>query len=213
MAPRPELDRFDRELEDLPPEVRWREWMGRVEAVIFASPEPVGRETLSLLVGQGCNLDLLIADIQEELRQRPYELVPVAGGWQHRTRPSFKKAIRAGLDQAVEGPDLSEYEAAVLAAIAWHQPITRRSIGEIFGKEVSRDLIARLRASKLIGPGPRSPQPGSPYTYVTTAGFLSYFGLNSLSDLPDMEMLQEAGLDADRQPNAAAIGMPIAASS
>ena len=51
---------FDRELADLPPELRWREWMGRVEAVIFAAAEPVTREVLARVVGKGCKLDLLI---------------------------------------------------------------------------------------------------------------------------------------------------------
>lgn len=80
---------FDAELADLPPEMRWREWMGRVEAVIFASPEPVGRDTLARVVGRDCSIDLLIDDIRDELRGRPYELVSVAGGWQHRTRKSY----------------------------------------------------------------------------------------------------------------------------
>lgn len=53
---------YDRELEDLPPELRWREWMQRVEAVIFASAEPVGRETLARVVGKDCSIDLLIDD-------------------------------------------------------------------------------------------------------------------------------------------------------
>ena len=70
---------LDLELEDLPAEMRWREWMGRVEAVIFASPAPVTREVLARVVGKGCNLDLVIDDIKEELRGRPYELVAVAG--------------------------------------------------------------------------------------------------------------------------------------
>ena len=62
---------LDTELADLPPELRWREWMGRVEAVIFASSEPVGREVLSRLVGRACSVDLLIDDIRSELRDRP----------------------------------------------------------------------------------------------------------------------------------------------
>ncbi len=56
---------WDRELDELPVAARWREWMARVEAVIFASPVPVGREVLSKLVGCGCNLDLFIDDIRE----------------------------------------------------------------------------------------------------------------------------------------------------
>jgi chromosome segregation and condensation protein ScpB len=79
---------LDRELDHLPPEARWREWMNRVEAVIFAASEPVGRETLARIVGKDCSIDLLIDDIREELRGRPYDLVAVAGGWRHLTRPS-----------------------------------------------------------------------------------------------------------------------------
>ena len=57
---------FDRELDHLPPEVRWREWMNRVEATIFAASEPIGRETLAKIVGKSCSIDLLIDDIREE---------------------------------------------------------------------------------------------------------------------------------------------------
>ena len=69
--------------------------MARVEAVIFASPEPVGRETLARVIGADCNLELLIEDIREELRARPYELVAVAGSWQYSTRSSLADAIHA----------------------------------------------------------------------------------------------------------------------
>src|SRR5690554_2392135 len=86
---------FDRELEHLPPEARWREWMLRVEAAIFAATEPVGRERLARIVGRDCSLDLLIDDIRQELRGRPYDLVAVAGGWKHLTRPTYADAIRA----------------------------------------------------------------------------------------------------------------------
>lgn len=86
---------YHRELEDLPADMRWREWMLRVEAVIFASAEPVSRETLARVVGKDCSVDLLIDDLVEELRDRPYELVAVAGGWQHRTRSRFREAISA----------------------------------------------------------------------------------------------------------------------
>ncbi|MDX3807350.1 MAG: SMC-Scp complex subunit ScpB [Bosea sp. (in: a-proteobacteria)] len=185
---------LDTELSDLPPELRWREWMGRVEAVIFASPEPVTREVLGSVVGRDCNLDLIIDDIRDELRGRPYELVAVAGGWQHRTRKNFAEAIRAAVGAGNDGKDLSQAEALILACIAYYQPITRTELSSFFGKEVSRDTIGRLRGLGFIAAGPRSPQPGAPYTYVTTKAFLSHFGLQTLRDLPDMEMLEEAGL-------------------
>jgi segregation and condensation protein B len=71
---------LDSELDDLPRELRWRVWMGRVEAVIFAAPKPVTREVLARVVGKGCNLEALIEDIRAELVGRPYELAAVAGG-------------------------------------------------------------------------------------------------------------------------------------
>jgi segregation and condensation protein B len=186
---------YDRELEDLPPELRWREWMLRVEAVIFASAEPVTRETLAQVVGKDCSIDLLIDDLREELRDRPYELVSVAGGWQHRTRVRFAETIRASTAPTRGGAAaLSEFEAMVLMVVGYFQPITRGDLSKIFGKEVSRDIIASLREAGYISSGPRSPTPGAPYTYVTTKHFLSAFGMETLRDLPDIEALEDAGL-------------------
>lgn len=186
---------YDRELEDLPPEMRWREWMMRVEAVIFASAEPINRETLARVVGKDCSIDLLIDDLREELSSRPYELVSVAGGWQHRTRPRFAETIRASSAPTRGGTAaLSEFEAMVLMAVGYFQPVTRGELSKIFGKEVSRDTIGALRGAGFIGSGPRSPSPGAPYTYVTTPHFLSAFGMETLRDLPNIEALEDAGL-------------------
>ncbi|RWB68866.1 SMC-Scp complex subunit ScpB [Mesorhizobium sp.] len=187
---------LDTELEHLPPELRWREWMGRVEAVIFAANEPVSREVLARVVGRNCNIDLVIDDIRAGLAGRPYELVSVAGGWQHRTKKVFGDVIHAAFGTAVgQGTkELSQSEALVLMCIAYFQPITRGELSSFFGKEVSRDLIGVLRAQELIASGPRSPQPGAPYSYVTTKNFLSQFGLDTLRQLPDFEALEDAGL-------------------
>ena len=82
----------------------------------------------------------------------------------------------------------------MLTAIAYFQPVTRIQIADILGKRVSRDAIAALRSFGLIATGPRSPQPGAPYTYVTTPAFLELSGLASLRDLPDLDRLEQAGL-------------------
>ncbi|WLS00711.1 SMC-Scp complex subunit ScpB [Shinella sumterensis] len=186
---------LDRELADLPPEMRWREWMLRVEAVIFASAEPVSRETLARVVGRDCSIDLLIDDLLEELRSRPYEIVAVAGGWQHRTHSRFAASILASQAPTRGGAAaLSDFEAMILMAIAYFQPITRSDLSKIFGKEISRDTIATLRNANFLASGPRSPTPGAPYTYVTTKHFLTAFGLQTLRDLPDIEALEDAGL-------------------
>jgi segregation and condensation protein B len=185
---------FDPELPDLPQEVRWREWMGRVEAAIFASAEPVPREALARLVGKDCVLDDLIADIRDELKGRPYELVFVAGGWQHRTKARFAEAIRAAAKtrEQSEAPDLTRLELLVLAAIAYRQPVTRTALSGVLGQAVSRDILARLKRIGLVSGGPRAPFPGAPLTYVTTVQFLSAFGMVTLRDLPDIEGIADS---------------------
>jgi segregation and condensation protein B len=184
---------LDTELEDLPAPARWREWMGRVEAVIFASAEPILRENLARVVGKACNLELIIDDIRDELRGRPYEIVSVAGGWSFRTKLGFGDAIRTALG-APQKVELSRSNALILMAIGYFQPITRAELSQFLGREVSRDVIAALRGEGLIAAGPRSPTPGAPYAYVTTPGFLAQFGFGSLRDLPDIEKLEDAGL-------------------
>ena len=185
---------LDRELDDLPAELRWREWMRRIEAVLFASASPVPCEDLGRVVGQGASVDLLIEDLIADLEGRSFEVARVADGWMLRTRPVYAAAIRAAADVGGQDLDLREYDIAVLSAIAYHQPITRDGLRDIFGKEISRDLIGRLHARGLIGTGPRSPRRGAPYTYVTTDQFLVAFDLESLQELPDREQLEDAGV-------------------
>jgi segregation and condensation protein B len=184
---------FDCELEDLPRELRWREWMARIEAVLFASASPVGREDLARVVGQGASVEMLIDDIQAELIGRPYELAQVAGGWMFRTRPQFAEAVKAVADLGEQPLAFTEMEMGVLCAIAYHQPIDRAGLADIFGKEVSRDLLSRLRYKDLIASGPRSPRPGAPHTFVTTETFLVTFDLQSLRDLPELELQRNEG--------------------
>ncbi len=187
---------LDRELTDLPKELRWREWMRRIEAVLFASASPVPRADLARIVGQGASVDLLVEDLAADLDGRAFEIAMVAGGWMFRTRTAYAPAIRAAADVGDQLLDLNDFDVAILAAIAYHQPITRDGLKDIFGKEISRDLIGRLHAHGLIGTGPRAPRRGAPYTFVTTDAFLAAFGMESLRDLPDAEQLNDAGLAA-----------------
>ena len=188
---------FDPDLAELPEPARWREWMGRVEAAIFCARDPVPRETLARLVGPRCNLDDLIADIADELRARPYELVFVAGGYQLRTKPRFADAIRAASSgdlRAAGAPELTPTELLAVTAIAYLQPATRADVSRLAGKEISRDVIGRLKRFDLIDGALRAPEPGAPFAYVTTKKFLEVFGLATLRDLPDIERLEDEGL-------------------
>jgi segregation and condensation protein B len=186
--------RLDRDLSDLPEGMRWREWMLRAEAAIFAAPRPIPRETLAALVGDACRLDALLADINEELKGRPYEIVFVAGGWQFRTRPRHAETLRALAGTKDAGPpSFTRLEMLALAAIAYQQPVPRAELSRLAGHDISRDILGRLKTAGVIAPGPRAPQPGAPIAWVTTERFLEVFALGSLAALPDLEALGATG--------------------
>lgn len=196
-ARRPDPDRIpdlDRELAELPPAQRWLEWMHRIEAVLFASAAPVSRADLAKVVGHGASVDLLIGDLATDLDGRAVEIARVAEGWMLATKSAYAPAIRAAADLGPQLSELGDHDIAVLASIAYHQPISRDGLKEIFGKEIGRELIGRLSERGLIAAGPREPRRGAPYTFVTTDGFLAAFGLETLRDLPDHEQLADAGL-------------------
>ena len=179
---------LDRELDHLPAPLRWREWVRRIEAVLFASASPVPREDLARVVGKDASLDLLIEDLAADLEDRAVEVARVGAGWMLRTRAAYSPAIREAADVGHQALSLSAFDLAVLAAIAYHQPISRDGLKDIYGKEISRDLIGRLSERELIGTGPREPRRGAPHTFVTTDGFLAAFGLETLLDLTDQEL-------------------------
>jgi len=100
-------------------------------------------------------------------------------------------AIRAAAGAGGQDLDPREFDVAVLATIAYHQPITRAGLKDIFGREISRDLIGRLHARDLT-----ATVQGAPYTFVTITTFLAAFDLDSLRDLPDREQLDDAWITA-----------------
>jgi chromosome segregation and condensation protein ScpB len=154
--------------------------MMRVEAVIFAASQPVTRETLAAVIGSDCNLDLLIADIRDELKSRPYELVDVAGGFQHRTRRAYGEVIRASGTVASKGVGLTALEKLALTAVAYFQPVTRAGVADILCRAISRDVIAALRGADLIATGPRSP----PSSRVPTSWSMSPAAFSTARDAP-----------------------------
>jgi chromosome segregation and condensation protein ScpB len=163
--------------------------------VLFASAAPVGQDDLARVVGQGAPVDLLVADLAADLADRPYVVVRAGAGWSLRTKAAYAPAIRAAAQVGPRALDLSDFDMAVLAAIAFHQPISRDGLRGIFGREIGRDLIGRLAARDLIATGPREPRRGAPHTFITTDTFLAAFSLASLRDLIDPEQHDDAGLE------------------
>jgi hypothetical protein len=148
MARRPTQEPdFDRELADLPAELRWREWKARVEAVLFAAAKPVGRETLARVVGQDCALGLLLDDLKEDLRGRPVELVRAGESYTLHTRPAFGSAIRVALDIPPDAKQLTKPTAAKKAG-SRRQDSRKRAVlyrgVKIIPKTGKRSPIARI---------------------------------------------------------------------
>ena len=185
---------LDLELEDLPAPARWREWMGRVEAVIFASAEPVLRENLARVVGKACNLELIIDDIRDELRGRPYEIVSVAGGWSFRTKLGFGDAIRAALG-GPQKTELSTLERARADGDRVFSADHPRGAVAVFGTGGFARCDRRACAAKASSPpGRAARRPARPTPMSRRRGSWRTSGSRALRDLPDIEKLEDAGL-------------------
>ena len=180
----------------MPAAARWREWMLRVEAAIFASQKPVPREALVRLVGEACRFDDLIADLIHELRGRPYDLTLVAGGYALRTKTRFAPAIRAA-HPGLGGDDVAELTRTETFALDRDRLSAAGHAGGDFETGGTRDQPRRHRRPQAPWPDRRRdprPSAGRPFAYVTTRTFLEAFGFATLRDLPDLERLKAEGL-------------------
>jgi segregation and condensation protein B len=163
-----------------------------VEALIFASPEPVTVKTLVKLLDSEPKEDILSAI--EELKQaydRPggLQMVEVAGGYQIVTRPELHEWVRRLFHERTT-TKLSVASLETLAVIAYKQPITSPEIAEIRGVNTA-GVLGTLIERKLIKIVGRKQVVGRPFLYGTTREFLTRFGLNDLSDLPKVEDMSE----------------------
>ena len=165
-----------------------------VEALLFASEQPLEEQALARALPQGATIRPLLAELQRHYESRGVNLVRVAGKWQMRTANDLAFLLRK---QAVEERKLSRAAIETLAIIAYHQPVTRAEIEDIRGVMVSKGTIDALMEVGWVRIRGRRRTPGRPVTYGTTEPFLAHFGLENVGDLPGMEELKAAGfLDA-----------------
>jgi len=169
-----------------------------LEALIFASPEPLTPKQIFKLLADEPREDVLAAI--EQLK-RDYErpgglhLVEVAGGYQIATRPELHEWVRRLFHERTT-QKLTVQALETLAVIAYRQPVTALEITEIRGVNTSGVLNTLLERHliKIVG---RKQVVGRPFMYATTKEFLIRFGLNELTDLPKVEDMAEAlGLEA-----------------
>ena len=177
-----------------------------IEALIFASPDPLTPKTLfRLLDGEPPEdveraLEALRADYEE---RGGLQMVQVAGGYQICTRPELHEWVRR-LFHEHSKQRLSVQALETLAVIAYKQPITGPEIAEIRGVNTSA-VVGTLLERQLVKVVGRKPVVGRPFLYATTREFLNRFGLSDLSDLPKVEEMAEA-LGLDVPPGLAAPG-------
>jgi segregation and condensation protein B len=162
-----------------------------LEALIFASAEPLDQRTLADRLGGGVDIGRLLAELKQDYAGRGIDLVRTAGRWSFRTAPDLAEKLR--VDAEVQRK-LSRATVETLAIIAYHQPVTRAEIEGIRGVATSKGTLDILMEAGWVRPGKRRETPGRPLTWITTDGFLDHFGLESLRDLPNLEDLKASGL-------------------
>ena len=169
-----------------------------VEAIVFASAEPVDVAHLKGFLPEGTDIAGLLADLQANYTNRGVNLVEVAGKWLFRTSDDLSYLLRR---EKLEERKLSKAAMETLAIIAYHQPMTRAEIEDIRGVAISKGTLDQLLEIGWVRMRGRRKTPGRPVTYGTTDGFLSHFGLNEVGDLPGLQELKGAGLlDANLPP-------------
>jgi segregation and condensation protein B len=173
-----------------------------IEALLFASPEPLGEDALASRLPEGMALAPLLEELQRFYRFRGITLVRVAGAWTFRTATDLAGHLAI---ETVQSRKLTRAQIETLAIIAYHQPVTRAEIEEIRGVGLHRGTLDLLMEAGWVQPKGRRETPGRPITWVTTDGFLQHFGLDSLRDLPNIDELRAAGL-LDASPTPVALG-------
>jgi segregation and condensation protein B len=176
-----------------------------LEAMLFASVEPLDEATLAARLPADVDVPAALARLQEDYAVRGVNLVRVGGKWTFRTAGDLSWLLSK---ETIETRKLSRAAIETLAIIAYHQPVTRTEIEDIRGVSTSKGSVDVLLQTGWIRPRGRRKAPGRPVTYGTTETFLSHFGLDALDDLPGVEELKGSGLLDGRLPPGFSVPSP-----
>jgi segregation and condensation protein B len=176
-----------------------------LEALLFASTEPLDQATLAKRMPDGVDIKTALAQLQAEYAPRGVNLVKIANKWTFRTAGDLSWLMTR---ESTETRKLSRAAIEVLAIIAYHQPVTRAEIEEIRGVVTSKGTLDVLLETGWIKPRGRRKTPGRPLTFGTTESFLSQFSLEALGDLPGLEELKGTGLLDTRLPTGFTVPNP-----
>ena len=162
-----------------------------IEAMIFASPEPLSLREINERMPDNSNITDVLILLQQKYENRGFRLVKISDGYAFRTATDLSYLLQKHI---VENRKLSKAALEVLAIIAYHKSSTRAEIEEIRGVSVSAGTLDLLMEMGWIGLGARRSTPGRPITFLVTKEFLDHFGLKSTKDLPGVNELRETGL-------------------
>jgi len=176
-----------------------------LEALLFASSEPLDQATLAKRMPDGVDVKVALAQLQADYASRGVNLVKIANKWTFRTAGDLAWLMTR---ESTETRKLSRAAIEVLAIIAYHQPVTRAEIEEIRGVVTSKGTLDVLLETGWIRPRGRRKTPGRPLTFGTSEAFLSQFTLEALSDLPGLEELKGTGLLDSRLPTGFSVPSP-----
>ena len=168
-----------------------------VEAVLFASADPVTIAELNARMPHGCDAGEALVHLQKRYEGRGVHVIKTGNAYAMRTAGDLSFLMQK---ETVETRKLSRAAIETLAIIAYHQPVTRAEIEEIRGVSVSRGTVDQLLEMEWIRFGRRKMTPGRPVTFVVTQNFLGHFGLETARDLPGLKELRSAGMLENRPP-------------
>lgn len=167
-----------------------------LEAVLFASAEPMTEAAIATRLPEGSDVPRLLAALADSYAHRGVNLMQAGGNWLFRSAEDLAPQMRVFANPQRK---LSRAAIETLAIIAYHQPITRAEMEEIRGVGLSKGTIDILFEQGWIAPRGRRQSPGKPVTWGTTKQFLTDFGIESLESLPGMDELKATGL-LDKRP-------------
>ena len=170
--------------------------MRLLEAMLFATGEPLTVSAMHERLPEGADVGGMLMELQKRYEKRGVHLLEMNGTWAFRTAVDLGDAL--SLHKEVQRK-LSRAAMETLAIVAYHQPVTRAEIENIRGVATSKGTLDVLMEAGWVKPGRRRETPGRPLTWVTTAGFMDHFGLESMTDLPGLDELKASGL-LDRRP-------------
>lgn len=185
-------DEKEESLFDAPP---MAEQERMIEAVLFASAEPVTLRELESRMPHGCDAAEAMVHLRRRYDGRGVQVMKIGDAYALRTAADLGYLMQK---ETVEVRKLSRAAIETLAIIAYHQPVTRAQIEEIRGVSVSRGTVDQLLELEWIRFGRRKMTPGRPVTFVVTETFLDHFGLENARDLPGLKELRSAGLLENR---------------